>query len=184
MSMKLIASASRKVRKLHITSCTVITWSDVACSLQSRNNKIKKGGHIYTLQHPRKQARHGRALSACGTETHTKLDIHPNAKRRKQAWQDKTQGLSTVCVGGGDTHVMHARGGMTIDPRTPEMPGRSTSSFHRLGRHCLHIARNEEGGLAGSTPSTPILPNSLFPNGSVSLAKSVQRLGAEPAMTM
>lgn len=43
MSMKLIAKASKNVRKLHITSCTVITWSDVACSLQHRK---KTGGKI------------------------------------------------------------------------------------------------------------------------------------------
>ena len=42
MSMKLMASASKKARKLHITSCTVITWSDVACSLQRRKAKKKR----------------------------------------------------------------------------------------------------------------------------------------------
>ena len=29
----------------------------------------------------------------------------------------------------GCTHVMHGRSRMTIDPRTPTMPGRSTSGF-------------------------------------------------------
>ena len=36
----------------------------------------------------------------------------------------------TVC-----THVMHGRSRMTKDPRTPTMPGRSTSGLHRPGRH-------------------------------------------------
>ena len=30
---------------------------------------------------------------------------------------------------------------MTLDPRIPTMPGRSTSGFHQPGRHCLHQAR-------------------------------------------
>ena len=39
---------------------------------------------------------------------------------------------------GGVTHVMHGRSRMTIDPCIPTMPGRSTSIFHRPGRHCFH----------------------------------------------
>ena len=37
---------------------------------------------------------------------------------------------------------MHGRSRMTIDPRIPTMPGRSTSGFHRPGRHRLHQARS------------------------------------------
>ena len=37
---------------------------------------------------------------------------------------------------------VHGRSRMTIDPRIPTMPGRSTSGFHRPGRHCLHQARS------------------------------------------
>ena len=37
--------------------------------------------------------------------------------------------------GGGVLTVMHGRSRMTIDPRIPTMPGRSTSGFHRTGRH-------------------------------------------------
>ena len=37
--------------------------------------------------------------------------------------------------GAGCTHAMHGRSRMITDPRTPTMPGRSTSSFHRPGRH-------------------------------------------------
>ena len=37
---------------------------------------------------------------------------------------------------------MHGRSRMTIDPRIPTMPGRSTSGFHRLSRHCLHQPRS------------------------------------------
>ena len=38
--------------------------------------------------------------------------------------------------------VMHGRSRVIIDPRTSTMPGRSTSSFHRPGRYCLHQARS------------------------------------------
>ena len=34
--------------------------------------------------------------------------------------------------------IMHFRSRMAIDPRIPEMPGWSTSGFHRPGRHWLH----------------------------------------------
>ena len=37
--------------------------------------------------------------------------------------------------GGCVLTVMHGRSRMTIDPRIPSMPGRSTSGFHRPGRH-------------------------------------------------
>ena len=48
-----------------------------------------------------------------------------------------------ACVGGGGcTNVMHDRSRMTIDPRIPVMPGRSTSGFRRPGRQCLQQARN------------------------------------------
>ena len=38
--------------------------------------------------------------------------------------------------GGGGSHVMHGRSRMTIYPCMPTMPGRSTTDFHRQGRHC------------------------------------------------
>ena len=37
---------------------------------------------------------------------------------------------------GGGTHVMYGCSRMTIDPRIPTMPARSTSGFHRPGVHC------------------------------------------------
>ena len=37
---------------------------------------------------------------------------------------------------------MHGRCRMTIDARIPTMPARSTSGFHRPGRHCLHQVRS------------------------------------------
>ena len=43
---------------------------------------------------------------------------------------------------GGRTQFVHGRSRMTIDPRIPTMPGRSTSGFHQPGRHCLHQARS------------------------------------------
>ena len=44
--------------------------------------------------------------------------------------------------GGGGTQLVHGRSPMTIDPRIPTMPGRSTSGFHQPGRRCLHQARS------------------------------------------
>ena len=44
--------------------------------------------------------------------------------------------------GEGSTRVTHGRSGMTMDPRIPAAPGRSTSGFHRIGRPCLHQARS------------------------------------------
>ena len=38
--------------------------------------------------------------------------------------------------GGQCTQFVHGRSRMTIDPRIPTMPGRSTSGFHQPGRHC------------------------------------------------
>ena len=38
--------------------------------------------------------------------------------------------------------IMHDRSRMTVDPCIPTMPGRSTSGFHRPGRHWLHQARS------------------------------------------
>ena len=46
--------------------------------------------------------------------------------------------------GGGGTHGVHCRNleAIVIDPRIPTMPGRSTSSFSRPGRHRVHQSRN------------------------------------------
>ena len=40
------------------------------------------------------------------------------------------------------TQFVHGRSRMTIDPRIPTMPGRSTSGLHPPGSHCLHQARS------------------------------------------
>ena len=45
-------------------------------------------------------------------------------------------------AGGWVLIIMHGRGGMTIDPRIPTIPGRSASGFHPPGRHHLHQARS------------------------------------------
>ena len=39
--------------------------------------------------------------------------------------------------GGGGTQFLHGRSHMTMDPRVPTVPGRSTSGFHQSGRHFL-----------------------------------------------
>ena len=43
---------------------------------------------------------------------------------------------------GGALIIMHGRSRMTINSRIPKMPGRSTSGFHRPGRHSLHHTRS------------------------------------------
>ena len=43
--------------------------------------------------------------------------------------------------GGGGTHLCMAVV-VTIDPRIPTMPERSTSGFHQPGRQCLHQGRS------------------------------------------
>ena len=43
---------------------------------------------------------------------------------------------------GGCAQFVHGRSRMTVDPRFPTMPGRSTSGFHQPGRRCLHQARS------------------------------------------
>ena len=40
---------------------------------------------------------------------------------------------------------MHGRSRMTIDPRIPTMPGRSTSGFHPPDRHRVHQAQTAVG---------------------------------------
>ena len=40
---------------------------------------------------------------------------------------------------------MHGRSRVTIDPRIPIVPGRSTSGFDRPGRHRLHQAQSTVG---------------------------------------
>ena len=48
-------------------------------------------------------------------------------------------------IGGGCTQFVHGHSRMTIDPRIPTMPGRSTSGFQQPGRHRLHHARSAVG---------------------------------------
>ena len=59
--------------------------------------------------------------------------------------------------GGGGTQFVHGRSRMTIDPRIPTMPGRSTSGFHQPGKHCLHQAQSavrcSASRMKGSTAS-------------------------------
>ena len=44
--------------------------------------------------------------------------------------------------GGRVLMIMHGRSRVTVDPRIPTMPGRSTSGFHRPVRHRQHQARS------------------------------------------
>ena len=47
-----------------------------------------------------------------------------------------------MAEGEGLLDSMHNRSRMTIDPRIPTLSGRSTSCFHRPGRHDLHRAQS------------------------------------------
>ena len=69
------------------------------------------------------------------------LKIHRGRRNRKKRSQDR----------GGCTQFVHGRSCMTIDPRIPTMPGRSTSGFHQTGRHCLHQARSAVRGREKNT---------------------------------
>ena len=42
----------------------------------------------------------------------------------------------------GVTRAVHGRSRLTIDPRIPTMPGRSTPGFHRPRKYCLHQGRS------------------------------------------
>ena len=75
---------------------------------------------------------------------------HTSSRRRRVTYDtgsnfsetEKKIGM-TCGKGGGGTQIMHGRSRMTIDPRIPAMPGRSTSGFHQPGRHCLHQAQSK-----------------------------------------
>ena len=61
----------------------------------------------------------------------------------------ETGGQRASCGRGGGkerTHVMHSRGRMTIDPRMPTMPGRSTSTFQPTRQALLAPAGWRERG--------------------------------------
>ena len=50
-----------------------------------------------------------------------------------KTWTEGVNRKSSVWLGVNSCHAC-----MTIDPRIPTMPGRSTSGFYRRGRCCLH----------------------------------------------
>ena len=54
--------------------------------------------------------------------------------------------------------MVHDRSRITIDPRLPAIPGRSTSGFHQPGRHCLH----QRGGLHSPPHPTHASAASVF----------------------
>ena len=64
-----------------------------------------------------------------------RLNFHLDLQRGYDSKERKQQKQERGPCGGGCTHAMHGRSRMTIDPRTPTMPGRNTSGFHRPGRH-------------------------------------------------
>ena len=57
-------------------------------------------------------------------------------------------------VGGGGVVYSVCECRMTIDPRIPAMPGRSTSGFHQPRRHCLHGGRGGEVLVHANAPSS------------------------------
>ena len=83
------------------------------------------------------------------------------------------EGAGGVNGWGGCTHFVHGRSRMTIDPRMPTLPGRSTLGFHQPGRHCLHRAGSEHVGFS-PTRQTLFPPNRVgalpvFTNSSIRL---------------
>ena len=79
---------------------------------------------------------------------------------------------------GGVLIFMRGCSRMTIDPRIPAMPGRSTSSFHQPGRHCLHQARSAVRSWAsrmqgelhqgyGRSPISRCISQTVAPSGGV-----------------
>ena len=64
-------------------------------------------------------------------------DHHTHKKLRESHVRAIYSGGGSGGRGQGVLDLMHGPSRMTIDLRIPTMPGRSTSSFHRPGRHCL-----------------------------------------------
>ena len=63
---------------------------------------------------------------------------------RSQKHSEVHHGVRNLPIGGGGgrgTQFVRGRSRMTINPRIPTMPGRSTSGFHHPGKHCLHQKR-------------------------------------------
>ena len=65
-----------------------------------------------------------------------KLNCCPRQDNTKQ-WRPLRDG-----PGRGGLIITHGRSRMTIDPRSPLMPGRTTSGFNLPDRHCWHQARS------------------------------------------
>ena len=78
--------------------------------------------------------------------TQQKMTADKSELRRARSPTGATENLGRARrEGSGCSHVlmfMHGRSGMTIDPWIPAISGRSTSGFHRPGRHSLHQARS------------------------------------------
>ena len=80
-----------------------------------------------------------------------------------------------VCRGWGVGYtliIIHDRTRVAVDPRIPTMPGRSSSLFHRPGRHCLHQAR---GGGNSSAMRIKDDVASRYGHGSVPVVSDVAR---------
>ena len=78
------------------------------------------------------------ALGVC-TQTWTRVDEGRQQCCTRLAIKMKAR---TAVVVEGVYSVLHGRSCMTIHPRIPTMPGRSTSGFRQPGRHCLHQTRS------------------------------------------
>ena len=74
-------------------------------------------------------------------------------------WREGGKGRNYYSV----LRIIHGRRRMTIDPRIPTMPGRSTSGFHRPGRHRKLQARSETWGVGPVAQRvSSILPRAAF----------------------
>ena len=85
-----------------------------------------------------------------------KIRCQSTKHKKAKNWECRT--LCAVemkaTIGGGEggcTQFVHGHSRMTIDPRIPTMPGRSTSGFHQPGRHCLHQASTKRREVFGES---------------------------------
>ena len=141
----------------------------VASSNRTHNSPPKT---LSDSRHPKRCPTHNSHPSLCQTQTHTPTSVAMQPKptpishtctyctthihrqsladvaSMKTSATNVTQKQVALCheratlSARGCTHVMQGRSRMTIDPGMATIPGRSTSSFHRPGRHCLHQARS------------------------------------------
>ena len=121
----------------------------------SQQPRLKRAPGRFSFQsHPAAHRRRHidtRLFFRCWSDAATSLDQAAKVSSFEagsdniKASSDGKRGGEGVVERGGRRRVysvVHSVSRMTIDPRIPTLPGRSTSGFHQSGRHCLHQARS------------------------------------------